>query len=98
MAEEEKKEEASAKPEEKKRDSKAFIEALFTNGNYLCTLPGAKLPDGSSLNVNDETRRRLALFSDGQFSVSSEHKFDGPVLNFQTIAMKKGLQMQPLYN
>ena len=96
MAEEEKKEEASAKPEEKKRDSKAFIEALFTNGNYLCTLPGAKLPDGSSLNVNDETRRRLALFSDGQFLVSSEHKFDGPVLNFQTIAMKKGLQMQPV--
>ena len=96
MAEEEKKEEASAKPEEKKRDSKAFIEALFANGNYLCTLPGAKLPDGSTLNVNDETRRRLALFSDGQFLVSSEHKFDGPVLNFQTIAMKKGLQMQPV--
>ena len=47
------------------------------------------------MNINDETRRRLALFSDGQFLVSSEHKFDGPVLNFQTIAAKKGLVMQP---
>lgn len=79
----------------KPKDAKAFIEGLFENGNYLCTLPGAKLPDGTVLNINDETRRRLALFSDGQFLVSSEHRFDGPVLNFQTIAAKKGLVMQP---
>ena len=101
MAEEanQKKSETSAAPaadaSKKPIDVKAFIEGLFENGNYLCTLPGAKLPDGTTLNINDETRRRLALFSDGQFLVSSEHKFDGPVLNFQTIAAKKGLVMQP---
>ncbi len=98
--EEEKKEESQAEGAEEKAapkkpfDAKAFIEGLFANGNYLCTLPGAKLPDGTTLNINDETRRRLALFSDGQFLVSLEHKFDGPVLNFQTIAAKKGLVMQ----
>lgn len=101
MAEEENKNGSKAAAEEtaaapkKPVDAKAFIENLFANGNYLCTLPGAKLPDGSTLNINDETRRRLALFSDGQFLVSAEHKFDGPVLNFQTIAAKKGLVMQP---
>ncbi len=98
MAEEDKNKpetEAEAAASTKPKDTKAFIESLFENGNYLCTMPGAKLPDGTSLNINDETRRRLALFSDGRFLVSSEHKFDGPVLNFQTIAAKKGLQMQP---
>ena len=102
MAEEEKNEEEEVKEEKapekaakKPVDVMAFIEGLFDNGNYLCTLPGAKLPDGTVLNINDETRRRLALFSDGQFLVASEHKFDGPVLNFQTIAAKKGLVMQP---
>lgn len=75
--------------------AKDFIESLFANNNYLCTLPGAVLPDGTTLNINDETRRRLALFSDGQFFVADNHKYDGPVLNFQTIAAKKGLVMQP---
>ncbi len=83
------------KAEENPKDIKSFIEGLFSNGNYLCTMPGAKLPDGTSLNINDETRRRLALFSDGQFLISAEHKFDGPVLNFQTIAAKKRLQIKP---
>lgn len=97
MAEtEEKKEDETkqTKPQEAPKDIKAFIDGLFANGNYLCSLPGAKLPDGTSLNINDETRRRLALFSDGQFLIAEEHKFDGPVLNFQTIAAKKGLQIQ----
>lgn len=83
------------KAEETPKDIKSFIEGLFSNGNYLCTMPGAKLPDGTTLNINDETRRRLALFSDGQFLISAEHKFDGPVLNFQTIAAKKRLQIKP---
>lgn len=77
------------------KNVREFIDSLFTNGNYLCTMPDAKLPDGSVLNINDETRRRLALFSDGQFFIAQEHKFDGPVLNFQTIAAKKRLNIQP---
>jgi len=77
------------------KDSKSFIEGLFANGNYLCTLPGATLPDGTALNINDETRRRLALFADGKFLVSESNRFDGPVLNFQTIALKRGLSLQP---
>lgn len=81
--------------EPEKRDSKKFIEGLFANNNYLCTLPGALLPDGTALNINDETRRRLALFADGTFLVSETNKYDGPVLNFQTIAAKKGLVMRP---
>ena len=82
----------SAKPVQNVRE---FIDSLFADGNYLCTLPGAKLPDGTSLNINDETRRRLALFADGRFFIAQEHKFDGPVLNFQTIAAKKKLDIQP---
>lgn len=101
MAEtEEKKEDETQqnKPQEVKKDVKAFIDGLFANGNYLCTMQGAKLPDGTALNINDETRRRLALFSDGQFLIAEEHKFDGPVLNFQTIAAKKKLQIKaPVY-
>ena len=59
MAEEanQKKTETSAAPaadaSKKTIDVKAFIEGLFENGNYLCTLPGAKLPDGTTLNIND---------------------------------------------
>ena len=77
------------------KNVREFIDSLFANGNYLCTMPDAKLPDGTTLNINDETRRRLALFSDGQFFIAQEHKFDGPVLNFQTIAAKKRLNIQP---
>ncbi len=102
MAEEEKEteqpQEAETNNEEKKEanaDKKDSLAALFEGGVYLCTLAGAKLPDGSSLNINDETRRRLALFSDGKFFVSETNKYDGPVLNFITIATKKGLVMQP---
>ena len=45
------------------RDKKgsAAIEAYFAKGVRLLTLPG------SSLVVNDDTRRLLALFSDGRF-------------------------------
>ena len=92
---EEKKEAETNKQQDAKQNVREFIDSLFANGNYLCTLPDAKLPDGTSLNINDETRRRLALFSDGQFFIAQEHKFDGPVLNFQTIAAKKRLNLQP---
>ena len=53
---------------------------------------------GSSLVINDDTRRLLALFSDGTFLVSESHKFDGRVLSFEVLARKKKLSIgKPRY-
>lgn len=60
-----------------------ILDQLFGHGNRLLTLPG------SSLVINDDTRRLLALFSDGTFLVSESHKFDGRVLSFEVLARKK---------
>ena len=89
---------AAQNEQPKKQSAKDFIEGLFANDNYLCTMPKAKLPDGSALNINDETRRRLALFADGTLLISKDHRFDGPVLSFLSIAEKKGIKMKsPVY-
>lgn len=63
------------------------LEKYFGNGNRLMTLPG------SSLVINDDTRRLLALFSDGQYLVAETHKFDGRVLSFEVLARKKKLNL-----
>lgn len=69
-----------------------ILERLFSHGNRLMTLPG------SSLVINDDTRRLLALFSDGTFLVSESHKFDGRVLSFEVLARKKKLSiLKPKY-
>lgn len=69
-----------------------ILERLFSHGNRLMTLPG------SSLVINDDTRRLLALFSDGTFLVSESHKFDGRVLSFEVLARKKKLNIgKPKY-
>ena len=75
------------------RQQKASItETYFSNGNRLLTLPG------SSLVINDDTRRLLALFSDGRFLVVETHKFDGRVLSFEVLARKKRLNiLKPTY-
>lgn len=62
------------------------IEALFQHGNRLLTLSS-----NANLVINDDTRRLLALFSDGRFLVSKTHKFDGRVLSFEVLARKKKL-------
>ena len=62
------------------------IEALFQHGNRLLTLSS-----NANLVINDDTRRLLALFSDGRFLVSETHKFDGRVLSFEVLARKKKL-------
>ena len=54
----------SPSEEQLKADSQkksSISETYFSNGNRLLTLPG------SSLVINDDTRRLLALFSDGRF-------------------------------
>lgn len=62
------------------------IEALFQHGNRLLTLSS-----NANLVINDDTRRLLALFSNGRFLVSETHKFDGRVLSFEVLARKKKL-------
>lgn len=70
----------------------SITDLYFSNDNKLLTLPG------SSLVVNDDTRRLLALFSDGRFLVVETHKFDGRVLSFEVLARKKRLNIsKPTY-
>ncbi len=65
----------------------------FSNGNKLLTLPGS-----TTLVINDDTRRLLALFSDGRFLVVEKHQYDGRVLSFITLANRKKLNIkQPTY-
>lgn len=59
------------------------LENYFATGVQLLTLPG------SEIMINDDTRRLLALFSNGRFLVSETHKFDGRVLSFEVLARKK---------
>ena len=69
------------------------IQSYFQHGNRLLTLPSN--PD---LVINDDTRRLVALFSDGLFLVAETHKFDGRVLSFEVLARKKKLSIsKPQY-
>ncbi|MDR1693598.1 MAG: Flp pilus assembly complex ATPase component TadA [Lactobacillaceae bacterium] len=80
-------------PVEKPKETAAGrIDQYFANGNNLITL------QGSSLVIDDDTRRLLALFEDGQFLVSENHKFDGRVLSFEVLARKRKLPInKPKY-
>lgn len=69
-----------------------FLENLFSNENRLLTA------HGSDLNVTDETRHMLALFSDGTYLVSKEHRNNGLVLSFtNTMKRRKVLVNEPQY-
>lgn len=77
---------------DKEQKGETIAERYFQGANKLLTLAG------SSLVINDDTRRLLALFSDGRFVVSESHKFDGRVLSFEVLARKKKLQIsKPFY-
>ncbi len=83
---------ASPASEKEEATKKSITDLYFSDGNKLLTLPG------SSLIVNDDTRRLLALFSDGRFLVVETHKFDGRVLSFEVLARKKRLAIsKPTY-
>ena len=62
------------------------LNELFANGKCI-TAPAGSFP------VKEDTRSLLALFDNGRFLVSSEHKFDGRVLSFEVLARKKKLQV-----
>lgn len=69
-----------------------IFQMLFSNGNRLLTMK-----DGD-LNVDNETRRMLALFTDGTYLVDEAHRFDGKVLNFAAIAKRRKIFMgEPKY-
>ena len=73
-------------------ESGSVMEKYFSNGNKLLTL------SGSDMAVNDDTRRLLALFTDGRFLVVETHRFDGRVLSFEVLARKKKIPIQkPTY-
>ena len=68
------------------------VEDYFATGRRLMTLPGGEM------SINDDTRRLLALFSDGTFLVAESHKFDGRVLSFDVLARRKKISMaKPIY-
>lgn len=74
-------------------DGKGLIQSLFCAGNKLLTLPNSQ-----TISVGDDTRRLLALFSDGRFLVVETHKFDGRVMSFQVLAKRKGLRFgKPIF-
>lgn len=68
---------------------KNILDELFVNGNKLLTLPG------SDISISDETRRLVALFSDGTYLVSKEHRFDGPVYNFEKTIKRRKIPIKP---
>ncbi len=73
-----------AESEVEQSKKKNILEELFVDGNRLLTLPD------SDISIGDETRRLVALFSDGTYLVSRDHRFDGPVYNFEkTIKRRK---------
>ena len=74
-------------------DKKNLIQSLFYAGNKLLTLPNSQ-----EISIGDDTRRLLALFSDGKFLVVETHKFDGRVMSFQVLAKRKGLRFgKPIF-
>lgn len=69
-----------------------WFQLLFSNDNRLLTV------EGGELVVDDETRRMLALFSDGTYLVDESHRFDGKVLNFTAIARRRKIKIaEPRY-
>jgi type II secretory ATPase GspE/PulE/Tfp pilus assembly ATPase PilB-like protein len=68
-------------------DIESRLDQYFADGTELVTAT-----DGS-LNIKDDTRSLLALFSNGRFLVSETHKFDGRVLSFEVLARKRRLQV-----
>ena len=69
-----------------------LFDTLFANNNKLLTV------SGSELAVSNETRRLLALFSDGTYLVSKDNRFDGAVYNFEANVKRRKIPIKaPIY-
>ena len=67
----------------------SLFDRLFANGNKLLTLSGA-----SDIIISNETRRLLALFSDGTYLVSKDNRFDGAVYNFEANVKRRKIPIK----
>lgn len=69
-----------------------LFDRLFNNNNRLLTV------SGSEFNISNETRRLLALFSDGTYLVSKDNRFDGAVYNFEANVKRRKIPIKaPIY-
>lgn len=69
-----------------------LFDKLFANGNKLLTV------NGSDFAISNETRRLLALFSDGTYLVSKDNRFDGAVYNFEANVKRRKIPIKaPVY-
>jgi type II secretory ATPase GspE/PulE/Tfp pilus assembly ATPase PilB-like protein len=69
-----------------------LFETLFANNNKLLTV------NGSDFAISNETRRLLALFSDGTYLVSKDNRFDGAVYNFEANVKRRKIPIKaPTY-
>ena len=66
-----------------------IISEVFGQGSSLITLPGSP-----QLSIDDDTRRLVALFSDGTYLVTKAHEFDGRVLSFEALIKRKKLPIK----
>lgn len=70
-----------------KKGTKELLNEFFANGAECVTAKSGSFP------AKEDTQSLLALFSNGRFLVSADHKFDGRVLSFEVLARKKRLQV-----
>ncbi len=69
-----------------------LFDRLFANGNKLLTVSGSEFP------ISNETRRLLALFTDGTYLVSKDNRFDGAVYNFEANVKRRKIPIKaPIY-
>jgi len=70
----------------------SLFDTLFANNNKLLTV------SGSDFVISNETRRLLALFSDGTYLVSKDNRFDGAVYNFEANVKRRKIPIKaPTY-
>ncbi len=65
-----------------------LFDQLFANNNKLLTV------SGSDFAISNETRRLLALFSDGTYLVSKDNRFDGAVYNFEANVKRRKIPIK----
>lgn len=65
-----------------------LFDQLFANNNKLLTV------NGSDFAITNETRRMLALFSDGTYLVSKDNRFDGAVYNFEANVKRRKIPIK----
>lgn len=65
-----------------------LFDQLFANNNKLLTV------NGSEFAISNETRRLLALFSDGTYLVSKDNRFDGTVYNFEANVKRRKIPIK----